>query len=111
MRLDTPLTYSSEEHRIFRWGLLVTLVVAFVTRPIHAEDQLFPKGITHVVDLTFLANDFAAGAVMVAAVLAGVVYALGRRPATCLAVMFAATVAIFTFAMSHTTKIRHDTNV
>lgn len=111
IRFDPELTYSEAEHRWFRWGVAIAVLVGFVTRPIHAEDQLFPKGITHFVDLTFLADDVVAWIVMGLAILAGFVYARGRFVIPCLAFMTVATIAIFTFAMSHTTKTRHDTNV
>lgn len=111
IRFDPEVTYSESEHRWFRWGVAIAVLVGFVTRPIHAEDQLFPKGITHFVDLTFLANDIVAWVVMGLAIVAGAVYARGKLAIPCLAYMTVATIAVFTFAMSHTTKTRHDTNV
>jgi hypothetical protein len=111
IRVDVPTRYSDREHAFFRWGVALALIVAFVTRPIHAEDQLFPKGITHFVDLTFLANGAVAWTVMGLAMAAGVVYAFGKKPILCLTTMLLVSIAVFTFAMSHTTKTRHDTNV
>lgn len=110
MRFDPQLTYSTAEHRWFRIGIALSIVVAFFTRPITAEDQLFPKGIAQFLDLTFLANDAAAWTVMGLAMVVGFVFATGRFTIPCLTFLFAATVCVFTFAMSHQPKVRHDTN-
>ena len=111
MRIVPQLTHTPGVHAAIRWSLAATVMLAFLTKPIYAEEQIFPKGIANFVDLTFLANDTIAFTLIGIGGIAAFLFAIGRLRILSITYLVLLCTAVFTFAMGHITKTRHDTNV
>jgi hypothetical protein len=111
MRFPGPLRHGEYEHRWFRALFAAAALLGLFTKPVRDGDFSFPKGIAAYVDLTFLQHDATLAVLLGLAVVAAVLFALGRAVVPAALYLFLISVAVFTANMSNAPKTRHDTNI